>query len=112
MIRLSLFIPVLLIGLSMAIVKNDVKFSNIFQKRVSRNNQPLRTLRNLMGKLIDTDTNTIYTVEGQKELDPGATTPITAQLTLNAPPKSDQIACLAACHSCVEDYSLESVSLL
>jgi len=111
MIRLSLFISVLLIGLSMAIAKNDVKFSNIFQKRFSRNNQPVRTLRNLMGKLIDTETNTIYTVEGQKELNPGAT-PITAQLPLNAPPKSDQIACLAACHSCVEDYSLESVSLL
>lgn len=112
MIRLSLFISVLLIGLSMVIAKNDLEFSNIFQKRFFRNNEQMRTSRNLMGKLIDTETNTIYTVNGEKELNSDATTLTTTQLTLNAPPNTDEIACLAACHSCVEDYSFESVSLL
>jgi hypothetical protein len=114
MIRLSFFTFVLLIGLSMVIAKYDVKFRNIHQKRISRNNEQSLTLRNLVGKLIDTETNTVYDVDGTKQkdtsLNSGATA--TTPLVLNLPPNHEEIACLAACHSCVEEYSLEDVSLL
>jgi hypothetical protein len=116
MIRLSLLISLLLIGLSMAIAKNNWKFRNIHQKQFSR------TVRNLFGKLVDTDTNTIYTVDGKKEedkpLNSDATTTSTSTPTPTAAaklvhllPNLEETACIAACHACIEDYSLEIVSL-
>ncbi len=120
MIRLFLFISILLIGLSMAITKNNWKF-----RQFSRSNEQIRSVRNLMGKLIDTDTNTIYTVDGQKQEDkpsnPGATTPTTvssSEAAAAAPklahtlPNLEETACIAACHACIiEDHSLEIVGL-
>jgi hypothetical protein len=114
MIRLLLFTLILLIGLSMIIAKSDGTFRKIYQKRFSRNNEPQRALRNLMGKLIDTETNIIYSVDGEKQqaapLSSSMTTP--ASLIAPAPPKHEEIACLAACHFCVEDFSTGSVSLI
>jgi hypothetical protein len=118
MIRLSLFTCVFLIGLSMATAKNELKFRNIHQKRFSRHDEQIRLLRNLMGKLIDTETKTIYTVDGEKQpeipWDTDATTTmvVPAPLAINAPPNHEEIACLAACHSCVEDYPMVSIILL
>jgi len=117
MIRLFLFTFIVFVGLSMAIAKSDVQFRNIHQKRFSRNTERAHSLRNLMGKLIDSETNNIYTMEGQKQYDiplnsEAAATTTAPPLALNVVPKREEIACLAACHSCVADYSLESVSLL
>lgn len=124
MIRLSLFTFGLFIGLSMVIAKTDVKFRHIHQKRFSRNSehqqhQQQRTLRNLMGKLIDTETNVIYNVDGEKFKDISLnsdaatiTTTATTSIMHNEVPNHEQIACLAACHSCVEEFFLESVSVL
>jgi hypothetical protein len=120
MIRLSLLISVLLIGLSMALAKNQWQFRHL-QKQLSRNNQQSRIVRNLMGKLIDTDTNTIYTVDGQKQEDKPSNSDATTSPTtvpsaavpklVHALPNLEETACIAACHACIEDYTLETVSL-
>jgi hypothetical protein len=112
MVRLPLFALFLLIGLSMIIAKHDVKFRKIHQKRFSRNNEQTRTLRNLVGKLIDTETNLIYNVDGQKHQDAqsdSALTPVTSVAPILIP-NHEEIACLAACHSCIEDYPIGIVS--
>ena len=116
MYRLSLFTLVLLIGLSVIIAKSDGRFRNINQKRLFRNNEQQRYLRHLMGNLIDSDTNTIYTVQGQKQADPSpiaeaAVAPSSSPSIPDFAPNREEIACLAACHSCVEDYPIINVSL-
>jgi hypothetical protein len=113
MVHLSLFTFILFIGLSMVIAKNDVKFRNTYQNRFSQNNEQRRNLRNLMGKLIDTEANTIYNVDGQKQhgtpLDSDATSTKTPLAAISLP-KQEEIACVSACHSCLEAYSIVSVS--
>ncbi|CAF2355861.1 unnamed protein product [Rotaria sp. Silwood2] len=100
----------MLIGLSIVIVKSDVKFRNIQHKRFSRSNEQIRTLRNLVGKLVDSETNAVYTMDGKKQQgipwNSGATTVV--PLSPSPPPTPEEIACLAACQSCVEDYPIES----
>ena len=112
MVRLSLFTFVFLIGLSMIIAKNDLKFRKNQQKRFAQNNEQTRTLRNLVGKLIDTETNILYNVDGQKLQDLPLKSDVTTTvvpLTKILIPSQEEIACLAACNSCVEEYSLENV---
>lgn len=108
MARLSFLTLVLLIALSMSMAENDIKFRNINQKRLSRSIAQIRSLRNLVGKLIDTETNVIYNMDGQKQQDTsmhvGATT--VPPLAHNLSPNLEEIACLAACNSCVEDYPI------
>ena len=115
MIRLPLFICVLLIGLSIVMAKSNWNFRGTQQGRLFRNNGQMRTLRNLMGNLIDTDTNTIYKIEGQKQQDipinPDMTTTNTVPIFRPKFPQLEETACIAACHSCVEDESLAGVSL-
>ncbi|CAF1129420.1 unnamed protein product [Rotaria magnacalcarata] len=105
MIYRSFFICVVLIGLSIVIARNDVKFRNLHQNRFARNNDHSRSLRNLVGKLVDTDTNTIYSVDGHRQQDiprnSGTTT--VASVAPISPPSYEQIACLSACQQCVEE---------
>ncbi|CAF3725423.1 unnamed protein product [Rotaria sordida] len=100
----------MLIGLSIVIAKNDIKFRNIQQKRFSRSNEHTHTLRNLLGKLVDSETDTVYTIDGQKQQgtqwNGGETT--VESLSPSPPPSPEEIACLAACQYCVEDYPIES----
>ncbi len=116
MIRLSFFTFVFLIGLSMVITKNDLKFRRLHQNRFSYKNEETRSLRHLMGKLVDTETNSIYAVDGHKQQEdslPSDATTTIALLPLPIPPnapKREEFACLAACHTCAEEYSLEHVS--
>ncbi|CAF1157792.1 unnamed protein product [Rotaria sordida] len=92
MVRLFHFIFVMLIGLSIVIAKNDIKFRNIQQKRFSRSNEHTHTLH------------------GQKQQgtqwNGGETT--VESLSPSPPPSPEEIACLAACQYCVEDYPIES----
>lgn len=78
----------------------------------------MRTLRNLMGKLIDTETNTMYNIDGEKEQEISLNNDVTTTTTPSAPvvPEAPvvfgEIACLAACHSCVAADSFVGVSIL
>ncbi|CAF4344430.1 unnamed protein product [Rotaria socialis] len=110
MIYRSFFIFIVLIGLSIVIARNDVKFRNVYQKRFARNNDHARSLRNLVGKLVDTETNTIYSVDGHRQQgmpwNSGTTT--AASVAPSSPPSSEQIACLSACQQCVEEHQIGS----
>ena len=118
MYRLSLFTLVLLIGLSVIIAKSDGRFRHLNQKRSFRNNDQQRHLRHLMGRLIDSETNTVYAVQGEKQADPSIITeaavapssPLSTSISAESAPNRDEFACLAACHSCVEDYPIINVS--
>jgi hypothetical protein len=90
----------------MSFLTNDAKFSKHYLHRISRNNEQQRIFRNIMGKLIDTETNTIYSLDGQKQ----------QGILSNAGPSADpstkyleDLACLEACYKCVEDYPLTTV---
>jgi len=68
MVSVFLLFLVLIIESGMGFLTNDVKFHhNHHLNRISRNNQQHRSLRDIMGKLIDTETNTIYSIDGQKQ---------------------------------------------
>ena len=67
-----------------------------------------------MGKLIDTESNAIYTIDGQKQPDAAPINPepspsVSAPIIPSIHPTREEIACLAACHSCVEDYPIGNV---
>ena len=100
---------VVLIGLSIVLAKDDMKFRNLHQKRFSRNAEHTLNLRSLIGKLVDTETNTVYSVDGHRQHETpwnsGTTTSATPSAP-NAPPNPEEIACLAACQSCVEEYPI------
>jgi hypothetical protein len=92
----------------MSYLTNDVKYYKHHLHRIFPNNeqQQQRILRNIMGKLIDTETNTIYSLDGQKQ----------QGILSNAGPSADpstkyleDLACLEACYKCVEDYPLTTV---
>ena len=115
MIRLSFFISIVLVGLSMAIARNTWKYPHVHEKQFSSNKEQTRSLRQLMGKLIDTDTNTMYALNGEKQDD----TPVGIDLTTRAtskvhptPAQAQEIACIAACNFCVEEHPLEKVLAL
>ncbi|UJR26338.1 hypothetical protein I4U23_007674 [Adineta vaga] len=107
--HLSLFTFIIFIGLSMVIAKSEVKFRHHQQKRFARNNEPARTLRNLIGNLIDTEANIVYTIDGQKQVNTpvhsDATTTTVSPLAAVSAPKQEEMACLAACHSCLQGFS-------
>jgi hypothetical protein len=111
--HLSFCILVMFICLSVVIAKTEVKFRHHHQKRFAPSNEPIRTLRNLIGKLIDTEANTIYTIDGQKQVDAPAIIESTTTMAPFAPvaaPKQEEMACLAACHSCLQGFPVLSVS--
>ncbi len=106
MVSVLFFVLTLLIGSGMGFLTNDAKFSKHYLHRISRNNEQQRIFRNIMGKLIDTETNTIYSLDGQKQ----------QGILSNAGPSADpstkyleDLACLEACYKCVEDYPLTTV---
>ncbi len=107
MVSVFLFFLILLVSSSMGYLSNDVKFHNHHLNRISRNNERQRPLRNIMGKLIDTETNTIYSIDGQKQQGTSV-----ASLSMNPSTKfSEDLACLEACYKCVEDYPLVTVKV-
>ncbi|UJR26339.1 hypothetical protein I4U23_007674 [Adineta vaga] len=89
--HLSLFTFIIFIGLSMVIAKSEVKFRHHQQKRFARNNEPARTLH------------------GQKQVNTpvhsDATTTTVSPLAAVSAPKQEEMACLAACHSCLQGFS-------
>ena len=111
----SILLPflVFLIGSAMSLMPNDLTYSKSFQ-RISRQHhpeQPNRAFRNIMGKLFDTETNTIYNLDGQKHQG----TPINPTGSMSVGPSTrfmEDLACLEACYKCVEDYPLTAVSSL
>ena len=115
MLRFPLFALVLLVGLSIIIAKNTAKYPHRHQKRSARNHEQFRMLRHLMGKLIDTESNAIYTIDGQKQheapINAEPSPPLPPSMIPNVHPTREEIACLAACHSCVEDYPIGNVDL-
>lgn len=105
MISLSFLSLVMLVGMNMAVIHNDVKFDKHHLNRISRSSEhQQRVLRNLMGKLIDTGTNTIYSIDGQKQQ--GAA----SMSNVLSPRFVEDLACLEACYKCVEDYPPSLVS--
>ncbi|CAF1201125.1 unnamed protein product [Adineta steineri] len=111
MVRLSLFTCLVFIGLSMVIAKNEVKFRHNNQKRLSRNNEQFRGLRSLIGELIDTEANAIYNLDGQKKQFLPLNSDESSTMASSAPihlPKQSEMACLAACHTCLEGQSIVS----
>lgn len=115
MIRLSFFISILLVGLSMAIARSAWKSPHLHQKRLSPYKDQTRSLRQLMGKLIDTDTNTMYALNGEKQDDTPASIDLTTRATSKVhptPAQAQEIACIAACNFCVEEHPLEKVHSL
>lgn len=111
----SILLPflVFLIGSAMSLMPNDLTYSKSFQ-RISRQHhpeQPNRAFRNIIGKLFDTETNTIYNLDGQKHQG----TPLNPTGSMSVGPSTrfmEDLACLEACYKCVEDYPLTAVSSL
>jgi len=96
----------------MGFLTNDVKYQNHHFNRISRNNEQQRPIRNIMGKLIDTETNTIYSLDGQKQQGmPTNAGAMTASIPIGPSTRFlEDLACLEACYKCVEDYPLAMVS--
>jgi hypothetical protein len=109
MVSILFFSLTLLISLSLGFLTNDVKFSKHHLHRISRNTEQQHILRSIMGKLIDTETNTIYRLDGQKQQDFLPTdTGVSASVDSSTRFLED-LACLEACYKCVEDYPLMTV---
>jgi hypothetical protein len=109
MVSVIFFSLTLLIGLSLGFLTNDVKYSKHHLHRVSRNNEQQRVLRSIMGKLIDTETNTIYRIEGQKQQGLSSADIGTSASVGSSTRFLEDLACLEACYKCVEDYPLTTV---
>ena len=114
MVNLLLILFVILLGSSVAFTRNDIKLNNRNSRRISRNIEHQRPLRTMMGKLIDTETNTIYTVDGQKQQGTSSNTGAAAEALAVGPSTRflEDLACLEACYKCVEDYPLATVNFL
>ncbi|CAF1086991.1 unnamed protein product [Adineta ricciae] len=85
----SLVTFVICIGLSMVIAKPEVKFRHHQQKRFVRSSEPIRSLH------------------GQKQVNAAGRADATTTmnpLAVIAGPKQDEMACLAACHSCLQGF--------
>ncbi|CAM4827823.1 unnamed protein product [Rotaria magnacalcarata] len=87
MIYRSFFICVVLIGLSIVIARNDVKFRNLHQNRFARNNDHSRSLHG----------------HRQQDIPRNSGTTTVASVAPISPPSYEQIACLSACQQCVEE---------
>lgn len=107
MVSALFFFLIFLTSSSMAF-KNDVKFPDHNLNRISRNTEQQRALRNLLGKLIDTETNTIYSLDGQKQhgSPPNTGTMAAGMSSIPSVKFLEDLACLEACYKCVEDYPL------
>lgn len=106
MVSVLFFFLTLLIGSSVGYLTNEAKFSKHHLHRISRNNEQQRVLRSIMGKLIDTESNTLYNLDGQKQQS------IFSNAGTSADPSIrflEDLACLEACYKCVEDYPLTTV---
>jgi hypothetical protein len=106
------FFFVLLIGSSTAFLDKGVKYRHHHLNRISRNSEQQRALRNIMGKLIDTETNTIYSLDGHKQQGTSSNIEATAASMSIGPSTRflEDLACLEACYKCVEDYPFITVS--
>ncbi len=105
MVSFFLLLSVMLVGSSIAYIHNDGKLNPSHRlNRIYRHNEYQRKLRNIMGKIFDTDTNTIYSIEGQKQQAAASLAPGLSDKNL------EDLACLTACYTCVEDYPLTTVS--
>ncbi len=113
MVSTFLLLLILLVGSSIGYLANNAKFHNYHSNRITRNNERQRPVRNIMGKLIDTETNTIYSIDGQKQQGTSSNTGTSvASLSMNPSTKfSEDLACLEACYKCVEDYPLATVRI-
>lgn len=114
MIRLSFFISILFVGLSMAIARNAWKSPHLHQKRSSTNKEQTHHLRQLMGNLIDTDTNIEYAMSGHKQDAISSNLDMTTRATSKDHPALayfQETACIAACNMCVEEHPLEKVEV-
>jgi hypothetical protein len=114
MVRYFLLIFILLVGSSIAFIHNNVILPNHRLTRSSRNHEQQRNLRNIMGKLFDTETNTIYSIDGQKQQGSSSNTEAAAaSMPVGLSTRYlEDLACLEACYKCVEDYPLNTVSFL
>ena len=67
-----------------------------------------------MGKLIDTETNTIYSIDGQKQQGSSSNVGTSAASMSNGPSTRfiEDLACLEACYKCVEDYPVAMVRFI
>lgn len=116
MVRSSLCIILLFLSLSSILGKSHSKYANNFRKRSFLHYDSLRSARNLVGKIIDTETNTIYNIDGQKQNEPqvidvpAPTIEEALPFIPSTHPTREQIACLAACHACIEEYPVDNVS--
>ncbi|CAF1284508.1 unnamed protein product [Adineta steineri] len=102
---------VMLIGMNMAFIHNDIKFQKHHMNRLFRSNEEQRALRNIMGKLIDTETNTIYSIDGQKQHGSSSSNVAKSDASTSiglSPRFIEDLACLEACYKCVEDYPFAS----
>jgi hypothetical protein len=91
---------VLIVSLCIATMSSAAKHGYHFQSRQLARANEQRALRNIFGKLIDTETNTIYTMDGQKQQG----TPQDLAATEPSSNFHEQLACLQACYTCVEDH--------
>ena len=105
MVSLLLLFLISLIGSSMTFRADDL---NYFHRHARHNEQQQRVLRNILGKLIDTESNTIYNLDAQKQQGISSNT----GASISAGPSTrvfEDLACLEACYKCVEDYPLTTV---
>jgi hypothetical protein len=104
----------MLAGLSVALISSDMKHRNHRLNRLSRNSDQQRILRNIMGKLIDTETNTIYSIDGQKQqgMSSNSGAALTDMGSISSTKLLEDLACLEACYRCVEDYPMTNVNFL
>jgi hypothetical protein len=110
MVSIFVLFIALIVGSSMGFRTNDVKYHH--NNHLNRNNeQQQRLIRNIMGKLIDTETNTIYSIDGQKQQGlPSNTGIMAASMPIDLSTRFiEDLACLEACYKCVEDYPLTTV---
>jgi hypothetical protein len=114
MLRFSLLTLLFLLGLSVIIAKSNAKHGHAFQKRAIRKTEQFRQLRHLMGTLVDTETDAVFNINGQKQSETSINKDVTSPVSAPAMPavhaSREEIACLAACHACVEDYPINHVS--
>lgn len=114
MVSIFVLFIALIVGSSMGFRTSDVKYHHKHHlNRLSRNSeqQQQHLIRNIMGKLIDTETNTIYSIDGQKQQGlPSNTGIMAASMPIDLSTRFiEDLACLEACYKCVEDYPLTTV---
>lgn len=110
MVRFSLFIFVLILALNMIFGEKYSKFHSNTRRRSLSSHHKSNEFGHLKGKLVDTTNDAVYNVEIKKEESnvPSISGDIQSVIS-NLHPNREEIACLAACHTCVEDYPIAKV---